>query len=327
LSIHVPVRTRFVRTIETVDPFDLQSLVEKVLGEHPELSRRMLIIAPSETLAQRLQRGFQTVGINSSVCSRSSPFAMPTGIICATSIVDVGVTVEPPAGILIDSGLQHVLFPSNIAGQDATGQPISARSRALALDVLYNHVNLYSSKNNAEQRAGRVARNVAGIVYRPVYCGTGPETIPAVNFSILLGLSVPEYNNFNDCFEVDGKLDRQRHEGLGLDFVFMNTEALTRNNVRMIYNHRHDIMAGILISLICGGRQAALAEVFNAGFQLTENGKLLLKFMGPYPFELEHNCFDLRAWAFFGFKRVKDDSITYRTLPVWDPLEGSILLI
>lgn len=86
---------------------DWVSLWQLLAANNPELLTRALIVAPT---LQRVREVITTLGrlsIPAYELSADNPVVPPSGVIVATTIVDVAITIAPPPTVLIDLG-QHI---------------------------------------------------------------------------------------------------------------------------------------------------------------------------------------------------------------------------
>lgn len=128
----------------------------------PHLKARALFIVPTLNEVERVLEALGSDGIEAHPLTRNQRIVPPTGCIVATSIVDSGITISPPPGLLIDSGL-------------------SVRSHR-------GRVSLHrTSPAVDEQRRGRVGRMRDGVVYSSILAGTGEDTLEYPSWTMLRG--------------------------------------------------------------------------------------------------------------------------------------------
>jgi len=183
--------TGFKRDIVTMDDAQLQGTpIRAVWSQQLSLARskwpdlRMLIVEPSEHLCQVLAESIQTNWAQgASVISRRFLEAPTSGHIVATTIVDVGVNIEPPPGLMVDMGLTKSMVFRGTEHRDALGRVLEPRHGDALAREPYSLATVFTSPDIAAQRHARVGRTSDGIVL--AHPGAGKGEIARVVPSIL----------------------------------------------------------------------------------------------------------------------------------------------
>jgi len=161
---------------------------------------RSLVICPSERKAQSMVDNLLKGSWVASVLSRNSPVPSPYGVICATSIVDVAVTIDPPPSALVD-----------------TGEALSVEPLDNPSPLQRNRIEIVPTcAGVAQQRVGRVGRTADAIVVLHDRAGTGPTPRRPVNpywYFKLASLS-ESLSQISGCYNIV-EVGRSGHLDLG----------------------------------------------------------------------------------------------------------------
>lgn len=189
--ISLPDRKRlFMVTSHPVDTQDLvtvPAMWDIVKQVRPDYGR-LLWIEPLLEEARKTVLSLQMVQISCSLVSSELPVISETGSIVATSIIDTGITVEPPPDVLVDMGTSLAIVPSHVSIQDLRGTWVRPRTGRSAMNNLFSPVLVASSPSTHTQRLGRVGRLSNADAIFPTYAGTGPMLpVPVSIFRLLEG--------------------------------------------------------------------------------------------------------------------------------------------
>jgi len=177
-SLEVPGERRFVTErypIELPDPRfisrpDMSQLVSTTLSIVPA-DARVLVHHPSLEVCHDIASGMRAIARQCTVVSSMSPVVPSEGSIVATSIVEVGVNIDPPADVLLTFGVGLIPQPRSRVG--ATGFSV----RTDSFDAYYELVQQPLTQAQFTQLCGRVGREKEAIIFSPSFAGMGNEGV------------------------------------------------------------------------------------------------------------------------------------------------------
>jgi len=157
--------------------------------QHHAVHNRIMTVCSSLAMAERIAEGIRVRWKDVAwVVSRSAPFAPLTGHLACTSIVDTGVTLDPPPHLLVEDGVQLAKVMRDVPHRDLFGDELPVQRDTGLRSAPYSLIALASSEATHNQRCGRLGRKGDGVIMSPPYAGKGPPEKLFLAFSAVLAL-------------------------------------------------------------------------------------------------------------------------------------------